>query len=651
MPYAAFNNFKYGLDGRRSELSSVPGALLQATDGHITQGGAFEQRKAFTRVLNGSSAQSNLPANTYGLETTATGLVVFGSAAPTTVDSASAAVAGTTLYSLPTYSGTPPLYYQRCVHPSDSTKTMSAVLCSSSFNGNTWAAVQFNNNDIFLYYDGTAIPASYNGKVLTSKTTNAAIAAQLYAFINTSYFQGQGIYANYTAGNNYVDIYSSASTTYTTTSAVTSTAGTLTPTVISSGTNAVAAISSTASFNLIAGGVGQVKNIYVSTDNGATWGVDLLGGAITWQADATGTVAGSTTATAVAAQIDTVVTSLNCTAQSNGNLVNLQLGGALGATPNGYPLKLVTSTDVCIDNIVLDFTSASAPSSVGFAMTSLKLPALTSYLPDTSGAQTYNSSGSVTITLPAAGLYFWQKNGNDTSISGTFTSSSSASPMTSSGWFQVTSALTVTLNGFASSPVTAIISPLVEILTASGSYTGTTLATWVTNIATQVRAYCLANSLKYNAYASGTKLYLSRAEINTKLSWPAALFTTITNTSGSPTYPVSGTGTTSTVSGILLLSASATTASISSKQAASGITFNISSQYGAAPITWSGSPTIQGNSNWQLTSSGTNATLTFKTTTPIGALGGLGATFTQTVVATDANKVTSNLTFTVIVTS
>lgn len=65
-------NFKYGLDSRRSELTSLPGTLLQALDCHVNQGAQLEKRKAFVKL-------GQLPASCFWLQETPTGLVTFGS--------------------------------------------------------------------------------------------------------------------------------------------------------------------------------------------------------------------------------------------------------------------------------------------------------------------------------------------------------------------------------------------------------------------------------------------------------------------------------------------------------------------------------------------------------------------------------------------
>jgi hypothetical protein len=71
MPYISINNFKYGLDTRRSELSSVPGSLMTLNNAHINQGGEIEKRKAFVNYP--------LPAATYGMLATQSTVYVFGS--------------------------------------------------------------------------------------------------------------------------------------------------------------------------------------------------------------------------------------------------------------------------------------------------------------------------------------------------------------------------------------------------------------------------------------------------------------------------------------------------------------------------------------------------------------------------------------------
>ena len=73
--FIQLNSFKFGLDSRREELSSLPGTLFQLINAFINEGGEIEQRKSFVKDAH------TYPSNTFGLQDTDTGLKTFGSAA------------------------------------------------------------------------------------------------------------------------------------------------------------------------------------------------------------------------------------------------------------------------------------------------------------------------------------------------------------------------------------------------------------------------------------------------------------------------------------------------------------------------------------------------------------------------------------------
>ena len=68
MPYVLVEDFKSGIDTRRTSVTSVPGSLYGLNDAgvagltnaHITRGGEIEKRRAF-------KLWTALPANTHGL--------------------------------------------------------------------------------------------------------------------------------------------------------------------------------------------------------------------------------------------------------------------------------------------------------------------------------------------------------------------------------------------------------------------------------------------------------------------------------------------------------------------------------------------------------------------------------------------------------
>lgn len=59
MAYLTIKNFKYGLDLRKSELTSQLGTLNVLQNGHINQGGEIEEKQAFVQILIGSPIQND----------------------------------------------------------------------------------------------------------------------------------------------------------------------------------------------------------------------------------------------------------------------------------------------------------------------------------------------------------------------------------------------------------------------------------------------------------------------------------------------------------------------------------------------------------------------------------------------------------------
>lgn len=451
--------WKEGLDSRRSNLTSSLHALEAATDVHINQGAEVEKRRAF--VDFGAQA-----ATAFGLEATSAGLVTFGSAATP---------------ALPAQVG-----YVRLQHPSDNTKTMTAILCSCSFGGNAWAVAQFSNGDVFLYYNGVVIPASINGQVLTGATSNLSVATQLYKFLNTSYFKSLGIQASAPVLNGtsyYVDVFSTPGVSFSVTSLIqNSVAGSLGTLLISTQSQGTASSQSNFAFQVFMGNTGQITQLLVSTDGGVTFGVSLLGAAITW---ATGDKTGYATALNIAATVSSSLTALPITAQANNNQVTLLADSSLGATPNGYPVKIITTGDFCLDDMVLDLSGVST-----FSSSNLLVGSPTVVFT----GQVYNGGGTYVQSTPA-GTYFWHKGANDISMA-----VGGGSTFYADNFFTIGGTTNITFTGIASALVTAKLTKMVEIL--GSATTATTAVLLVQAMATKIRAYCIANALNYTACAS-----------------------------------------------------------------------------------------------------------------------------------------------------
>ena len=128
MPYVLVEDFKGGIDTRRTVVTSVPGSCVTLTNAHITRGGEIEKRRAF-------KLWATLPANTHGLAAGGGRVFVFGS------DSISLAS------SLPSN-----LNYIRFQH-SDLSTAMTDILGLDFFGGNVYATAQFADGIIYHYWD------------------------------------------------------------------------------------------------------------------------------------------------------------------------------------------------------------------------------------------------------------------------------------------------------------------------------------------------------------------------------------------------------------------------------------------------------------------------------------------------------------------
>ena len=128
MPYVLVEDFKGGIDTRRTVVTSVPGSCVTLTNAHITRGGEIEKRRAFKEW-------ATLPANTHGLAAGGGRVFVFGSA-------------DTTLAS----TQPPGLSYVRFRH-SDLSTAMTDILGLDFFNGNVYASAQFADGIIYHYWD------------------------------------------------------------------------------------------------------------------------------------------------------------------------------------------------------------------------------------------------------------------------------------------------------------------------------------------------------------------------------------------------------------------------------------------------------------------------------------------------------------------
>ena len=309
MPDLVIENWQYGLDARKSELTSRPGTLLSIVNAHINQGGEIEKRKAFIQTL--------LPTNSYGLEVTSSGLTVFGSVA-----------SGGLSPSLPAE-----FTYQRLQHPDGST-AMTGVVASRTFGGAAWVAAKFADGNTYGYYNGVLVPDFISGLILASENTNTKIGTSFAGLVNAT--------QNYTAvdnGNGSVDVFGKAGTNYVETQTVVSASGTLTEVESSTGVAPTTGIAAQAQFSIQGGtasaGVNKVTSITVG-------GTQCLSGSVNW------VTSNSATAAAIASNINGFSATSNYSATQSGNTVTISSTTANGGTANGDVLQVVAAGNVVI---------------------------------------------------------------------------------------------------------------------------------------------------------------------------------------------------------------------------------------------------------------------------------------------------------------
>ncbi len=247
MPFFSIQNFRFGLDARRSQYTSNPGTLLQLDNCFVNSGGEIEKRKRFLHAaltVTGVFGVAN-----FGLATGTTSMFVFGSAVPL-VTSANILSGVVT--------------YVQCVHP-DGATAMTGIVSATTYGGLPWCIAKFADGNTYEYYNGVLVEDFISGLVLAGSTSNTALATALTTLTNAT--------TNYTAvndGGGVVDIFNLPSpqpNTYLSSIVKQSAAGNLTSVFENSGVPAVAQSPATAQFSIIKGsaaaGTNQITSVKV----------------------------------------------------------------------------------------------------------------------------------------------------------------------------------------------------------------------------------------------------------------------------------------------------------------------------------------------------------------------------------------------------
>lgn len=324
MAYLTIEDFKSGLDRRRSRFAGIPGSLWDLKNGHITRGGEIEGMKKWVSTYT--------VAGTFGCFAINTTLYVFGSTAAGSLS----IPAGVT--------------YQRLQHP-DGTTAMTQVVDVRAFNGKPYVAAKYADNAVFHFYDGAIVMDFIAGIVRADMANNNGIATAIGAlFTGDPYFSATvaGNVVTVTGGDNTSWGYTGTTvnggvnsdqtmTTSLNQAAVAGTAEVQSSTTFSI-TGGSPATAATGSVTITGGSSGTVSNLTIN-------GVAVISSAVSW------TTSNDATATALAAAINSYTSNPDYTAAAVGAVVTITAAQSEGAAPNGFVVTSsvtgdVTTTDV-----------------------------------------------------------------------------------------------------------------------------------------------------------------------------------------------------------------------------------------------------------------------------------------------------------------
>jgi hypothetical protein len=131
MSYYLIEDFRHGLDLRKSVFTSPPGSLRRVINANITAGGEIEKAKAW-------SVFATLPEGvTHGLHSVRDQLYVFGS--------------GETPENLPAN-----VQYQR-LQAADVSAVLERILDTEVFNSKLYVVAEFDNGAVHHFYDGARV--------------------------------------------------------------------------------------------------------------------------------------------------------------------------------------------------------------------------------------------------------------------------------------------------------------------------------------------------------------------------------------------------------------------------------------------------------------------------------------------------------------
>lgn len=299
------DTFRAGMDRRRERVAGVPGALWTGENCHITRGGDIERAKKFVPVFT-------LPEGTHSLAAVRGQLYVFGSD-----DIANEVPLG--------------VQYQRLVAPDSA--VMIGVVDVGAFSGKNYVAAEYDDGDLFHYYDGSRV-SDWDAFVAATPT---AIAARLADKVNSS------TVATAAAFGAVITITAKTPGTGFTISVNSVNGGgdsseDITVTQLQANLAGVAEVLATADVTITGGTLGSLNKITSITIDG----VEMMSDEAAW------TGSNAATAIVVAGLITNLSDDHGYTAAADGAVVTITAPVGSGDTENGLTVVVTTTGDVTV---------------------------------------------------------------------------------------------------------------------------------------------------------------------------------------------------------------------------------------------------------------------------------------------------------------
>jgi hypothetical protein len=359
MPEVIIENFRHGLDSRRSVLTSVLGTLRTLVNAHINQGGEIEKRKAFVPISILPTVASNV-GTILGVEALRDSIVLFGG--QVNDDAVNWPPAGFTYQrlfrdaaasaaALVCNIAATPGFCSYCEGYTGAVEATS-IIYSTVYGGKTFALALMSDGTYNAFYDAVVVPdINFFGRIFPDMGTTTKMLCEMVTTINATTGYTADIVddgAGHVVG---VNIVGNTGKDFNATLSVTGALcnGVPKATFVSSPTPNVPGKIATGSFQVQDGytrpGVSKITSILV----GAT---ELLTAAVNYNTDPT------ITAAAIVAAINTNVAA-GYTANNQGNTVSIY-DTATGTGNNAKNIKVTTAGLVMIGRCSLVFALTGA---------------------------------------------------------------------------------------------------------------------------------------------------------------------------------------------------------------------------------------------------------------------------------------------------